>query len=135
MITVRHESVTDAHRAEVAAAFDARTKAKTDTSAGMLHEADMLDGAHFYRVLEDGVPVAWYVMRERLGPAGREAHISLAHGRAGVDLVREVVPLIERQCAGTCRAITLETRRRGLVKKLEAGGFAVSSLKLRKELA
>jgi hypothetical protein len=44
------------------------------------------------------------------------------------------MPLIERQCSGTCRAVTLETRRRGLIKKLEARGFAVSSVKLRKEL-
>lgn len=134
MISIRHEPITDAHRAEVAAAFDTPiARAKTDTSGGMVDGVDVLEGAAFYRVRDDGVPVAFYVLRARRGRAGIDAEVVLAHGRAGFDLVAHVMPLIERQCAG-CHALRIETRRPGLVKKLERAGFEQASVILTKEL-
>ncbi|WP_431825288.1 hypothetical protein [Burkholderia sp. F1] len=137
MITLRAETITDAHRAEVAEAFDAtpRLRAKTDTSAGMVDAADCIAGGTFFRVLDDGEPVAFYVLRLRVRGLRREAEIVLAHGRAGFDLVEHVLPLIERQCAMVgCAATRVETRRPGLVKKLENSGYARASVVLRKEL-
>jgi len=135
MITIRHEPTTDAHRAEVARAFDESPlmRAKTDTSGGMVDGVDCLANAEFFRVFDDGVPVAFYVLRARQGRAGIDAEITLAHGRAGVDLVDAVLPLIERQCAG-CHALRIETRRAGLMKKLERAGYRKSSVILTKEL-
>jgi hypothetical protein len=135
MITIRHEPTTDEHRAEVARAFDesALMRAKTDTSGGMVDGVDCLHNAQFFRVFDDGEPVAFYVLRARQGRAGIDAEITLAHGRAGFDLVGEVLPLIERQCAG-CHAMRVETRRAGLMKKLKRAGYRQASVILTKEL-
>jgi hypothetical protein len=137
MITLRHEPVTDAVRDEVAAVFDTVPLLieKTDTSGGQVAGVDCLNGGQFFRVLIDGAPVAWYVLRARQGRAGLDAEITIAAGRAGVDLVGEVLPLIERQAASIgCHAMRIETRRAGLMKKLERAGYAQSSVILRKEL-
>lgn len=136
MIALQSEPITDDVRAEVAAAFDASPLviAKTDTSGGQVAGVDCL-GGQFFRVLIDGAPVAWYVLRAREGRAGIDAEISIAHGRAGVDLVAQVLPLIERQAASIgCRAMRVETRRPGLMKKLERAGYARKSVILMKEL-
>lgn len=136
MITLRAEPVTDAVRAEVAAVFDTSPLmiAKTDTSGGQVAGVDCLTG-QFFRVLIDGEPVAWYVLRARQGRAGLHAEIAIAYGRAGVDLVAQVLPLIERQAERIgCRAMRVETRRPGLMKKLERAGYAKSSVILTKEL-
>lgn len=135
MITIRHEPTTEAHRAEVARAFDESPwmRAKTDTSGGMVDGVDCLDNAQFFRVFADGAPVAFYVLRARQGRKGITAEIALAHGRADVDLVDTVLPLIEKQCAG-CHAMRIETRRAGLMKKLERAGYQRASVILTKEL-
>jgi hypothetical protein len=135
MLTIRHEPTTDAHRAEVARAFDESPfmRAKTDTSGGMVDGVDCLATGEFFRVFDDGVPVAFYVLRARNGRRGVTAEITLAHGRAGFDLVGEVLPVIERQCAG-CVQLRIETRRAGLMKKLERAGYRRASVILTKEL-
>lgn len=135
MLTIRHEPTTEAHRAEVARAFDESPlmRAKTDTSGGMVDGVDCLANAEFFRVLDDGAPVAFYVLRARQGRKGVTAEITLAHGRADVDLVDTVLPLIEKQCAG-CQQMRIETRRAGLMKKLERAGYERASVILTKEL-
>src|SRR5581483_2446709 len=102
MIAIRQEPITEAHRAEVAHAFDStpEQRAKTDTSGGLVDAADCLAGANFFRVYADGEPVAFYVLRLRARGERRVVEVTLAHGRADFDLVKHVVPLIERQCAG-----------------------------------
>lgn len=137
MITLRAEPITDAIRAEVAAALDGTPtmRAKTDTSAGMVDAADCIVGGTFFRVLDDGVPVAFYVLRLRVRGARRDAEILVAHGRAGFDLVEHVVPLIAQQCEAVgCEAVRVQTRRAGLVRKLENMGFSRASVVLRMEL-
>lgn len=134
MIACRQEPVTPAIVAEVAAAFGGSlARAKTDTSGGMVEATDLLAGGNFFRVFADGVPVLFYVLHMRVRGERREAEITLAHGRAGFDLVEHVLPVIERQCAH-CHALRIETRRPGLMKKLERAGYARASVILRKEL-
>ena len=72
MITLKHEPASEAHRAEVAAAFDTSPfmVAKTDTSGGMVTGVDCLDGGQFFRVYSDDAPVAFYVLRARQGRGG-----------------------------------------------------------------
>jgi hypothetical protein len=134
MIQCRQEPVTVAIAAEVAAAFGGVTRAKTDTSGGMVEAPDLLAGGNFFRVFADGVPVLFYVLHMRIRGERREAEITLAHGRAGFDLVTHVLPVIERQCAH-CHALRIETRRPGLMKKLERAGYEQASVIYRKELA
>ncbi|KVC68554.1 hypothetical protein WT10_32705 [Burkholderia stagnalis] len=137
MITLRAEPITEAIRAEVEAALDGTPamRAKTDTSAGMVDAADCIVGGTFFRVLDDGVPVAFYVLRLRARGDRRDAEIVVAHGRAGFDLVEHVVPLIAQQCAAVgCEAVRVQTRRAGLVRKLENMGFSRASVVLRMEL-
>lgn len=135
MISVRQEPITDAHRIEAAQAFDSpEQRAKTDTSGGLADAADCLVGANFFRVYADGVPVAFYVLRLRVRRERRAVEITLAHGRADFDLVEHVLPIIERQCAGLCSALRIETCRPGLMKKLERAGFERASVILSKEL-
>ena len=135
MIQCRQEPITADIAAEVAAAFDATpvVRGKTDTSGGMSDAVECLSGANFFRVLHDGVPVAFYVLRMRVRGDRREAEIALAHGRAGFDLVANVLPVIERQCAH-CGALRIQTKRAGLMKKLERAGYVRASVILRKEL-
>ncbi|PMS38475.1 hypothetical protein [Trinickia symbiotica] len=134
-LEIRTEATTDAVRAEVAAAFDATPfqRAKTDTSGGRVDAVECLNGAVFYRVLEDGKPAAFFVVRVDEGNGRKEARITLAHGRAGFDLVAVVLPIIEALFSW-CDAVSLQTRRRGLMKKLHAAGYATAAVTLRKDL-
>jgi hypothetical protein len=137
VITIEHEHVTDTHRAEVEAAFDSSPwlRAKTDTSGGMVDAVDCLKGANFFRVLDDGRAVAFFVLRMHFRGERRAAEVTLAHGRAGFDLVEGVLPLIERMCKGVgCANVRIETRRAGLMKKLERAGYEQASVILSKEL-
>ena len=137
MITVeiRGEAVTDAVRAEVARLLDgdARMRVKTDTSGGMADAVDCLWNALFFRVYADGAPVAFYALRFRKKGALVHGEVTIAHGRAGFDLVRYVLPLIEQQC-GHCAALRIETKRAGLMKKLERAGYGHASTILEKRL-
>lgn len=137
MIEIRAETVTAAHRAEVAAGFDATEaqRAKTDTSGGMVDAVDCLNGACFFRVIADGEPVAFYVLKLRRRGARCTAEVTLAHGRAGFDLVAHVLPLIEQQCTRHgVDALRIETRRVGLMKKIERAGYTRASAIYTKEL-
>ncbi|MDR5739494.1 hypothetical protein [Caballeronia sp. LZ016] len=129
------ERITQSVRDEVAAAFGASMLAKVDTSGGMVEAVDCLAAGEFFRVLVDGVPVLFYVIECRESGGKREAEVTLAHGRADVDLVQVVLPVIERQAAAAgCSRMRIETRRAGLMKKLERAGYARASVILRKEL-
>lgn len=134
-LEIRTEATTDDVRAEVAAEFDATPwqRAKTDTSGGRVDAVECLAGAVLYRVLADGEPVAFFVVRIDEGNGRKEARITLAHGRAGFDLVAVVLPIIEAMFSA-CDSISLQTRRAGLVKKLRTAGYATAAVTLRKEL-
>lgn len=110
---------------EVCDAFaDPQLWEKVDTSGQTPRE--LVIGQTFCRVLVDGVPVAFYVLYFYQGEDGTEAFITAAHGRASLDLCRVVVPLIERQCAG-CSGVAMRTKRRGLIRKMAAAGYATVS--------
>lgn len=129
MIEIRPEPWTEAHAEEVRRAVAARPD--IDTGGGLADPAETMRGGVFCRVLSDGVPVLFYVLMPNQYARGAEAEIAFAHGRAGFDLVAEVLPLIEHQCR-EFDAITIETRRKGLIKKLTAAGYEVAAVKLRK---
>lgn len=134
-IEIRPETVTERVHGEVAHAFDRSPwlRAKTDTSGGMADAVDCLWNALFFRVWADGEAVAFYALRFRKKGDLVHGEITLAHGRAEFDLVRHVLPVIERQCAH-CAALRIETKRAGLIKKLEAAGYGRASVILEKKL-
>jgi len=134
-LEITAEPATDGVRSEVQVAFDASPwqRAKTDTSGGRVDAVECLNGAVFYRVRANGEPVAFFVVRIDEGNGRKEARITLAHGRAGFDLVAVVMPIIEAMFSA-CDSISLQTRRAGLVKKLHAAGYATAAVTLRKEL-
>ncbi|WP_249191191.1 hypothetical protein [Burkholderia vietnamiensis] len=113
---------------EVCAIFDANPNlwAKIDTSGGTLAADELVHGELLCRVYADGEPVAIYVLHFYTAQEGREAFITLAYGRAALDLCRVVLPLIELQCAG-CRGIGMRTKRPGLKRKLGAAGYVTVS--------
>ncbi|MGU8077833.1 hypothetical protein [Burkholderia pyrrocinia] len=94
---------------------DAAMRAKTNTGGTV--DGAIIGGA-FFRVYADGEPVAWYVLQ----PFEGVAEIAAAYGRAEVDLVATVLPVIERQCE-PFGAVCVTTKRRGLIKKLETAGY------------
>lgn len=129
MIEIRPEPWTDAHIAEVNAAFAQHDK--SDTSRGLMAPHECVRGGTFCRVWRDGEPVAWYVLHGAQHAHGSEAEVSLAYGRADVDLVAEVLPLIEYQCRAF-DAIRIETCRPGLIRKLKRMGYGMDAVILRK---
>lgn len=117
---------------DAATAF-ADVYARYDTSGGLVALPDLLEHASVHEVLEDGDPVAWFAVR---GYAHREAHeveLLIAAGRASVDLSRSVLPFIE-SCVRPADALTIYTRRPGLVRKLLKQGYRVDATVLRKTL-
>ncbi|WAL84958.1 hypothetical protein OYT13_11430 [Pandoraea sp. XJJ-1] len=133
VIECRAEDITPEVLDEVSAIFSGRTRDKTTTSDGVTAESDVVRGGCFFRVHEDGEPVAWYVLGFTQEAGGVIATVRLAHGRAGFDLVSHVLPLIERQCEG-CASLRIETRRPGLIRKLSRAGYRATSVTMRKKL-
>jgi hypothetical protein len=119
----------DARRA-YAAAFTQ----KTDTSGGLNTIEAVLDGALLFDVKSGGVTVARYALRTAKRPAGVEVYVVAAVGSmAGVDLIQTLEPFIVQQCSGAA-ALTINTRRRGLMRKLQRQGWTVDSVVMRKKI-
>ncbi|WP_427306602.1 hypothetical protein [Cupriavidus sp. H39] len=129
-IEITPEVWTDAHDAEIHAAFHGH--AKSDASGGLVKSTEYgRDYGTFCRVWRDGEPVAWYVLMAHCHAETTEIEIALAHGRADFDLVAEVLPLIEIQCRDA-DAIRITTCRPGLIKKLRRLGYRSEAVVLRK---
>lgn len=97
--------------------------------------ADMCDGSECYEVRADGKPVMHYILRRVQHSNGRfDGFIMAAEGRcAGVDLTGTMVPFMERQLAD-CDYIEVQTKRRGLGRKLARQGYELGGVILRKKL-
>jgi hypothetical protein len=119
-------------RAAYASAFDGRC----DTSGGLGSLDAALDGAALFDVVAGGVVVGRYALKPMHRAHGTEIFIVAAAGAAaGVDLVASVLPYVEQQCTGSGAArLTVNTRRRGLVKKLTGQGWQIDSYVLRKKI-
>lgn len=111
------------------------TDARLDTTGGLASLEEVTAGAECFRVLDaDGAPVLHYALAENPHARGSEVVIVAAAGSmTGVDLVRTVLPYIERQASGAA-AVCVHTRRRGLVAKMAAQGYQIDGFILRKKL-
>lgn len=103
---------------------------KTDTTGGTLSAGALLSCCVFFVVKVDGLPSGYYALQQ----VGAELVVVAASGGAeGVDLVASVMPAVIRQAEGL-HAVTVHTKRRGLIAKLAAQGFKIEGFILRKAL-
>lgn len=120
----------DAARAAYAKAFDARR----DTTGGLGDMEACLRRSQLFDVVLGGQVVARYALEQVQADKGVEVWVTALAGHLpGVDLVRGLSPYIERQCA-QADCLTMQTRRPGLVKKLEREGWELSAYIMRKKL-
>lgn len=127
---IERGALDDAARAAYARAFEG----KRDTTGGLGDMEACLAGAVLFDVRVAGQIVARYALKQVQRDHGTEVFIVGAAGNLpGVDLVQTIVPYIEQQCADVDR-LTINTRRRGLVHKLQKQGWTLDSYVMRKKL-
>lgn len=120
----------DDARAAYARAFDERR----DTTGGLGDMDACLQEAQLYEVQVAGVTVARYALKQVDRARGSEVFIVAAAGHApGFDLVQSVEPVIAAQCAAV-DCLTINTRRKGLVKKLSKQGWTLDAFVMRKKI-
>lgn len=108
-VSVRHVSAAEA----LPLLALAEPYATTDESLGQLARAGMC-----FVLEQEGRPVlAWSVQAH-----SAELFILAAAGRAGFDLTRAGLAVIEQQAEGFA-SVAFQTRRRGLMRKAEALGY------------
>jgi hypothetical protein len=111
-------------------AFDARR----DTTGGLGDMVACLTRSQLFDVKLGDQVVARYALQQVDRAKGVEVFITAAAGSLpGVDLVDAVTPYIASQCA-TADRLTINTRRKGLVKKLLGQGWTLDSYVMRKKL-
>jgi hypothetical protein len=129
-LTIEPGQLDDAARAAYAKAFDARR----DTTGGLGDMVACLTRAQLFDVKLGDQVVGRYALHQVDRAKGVEVFIVGAAGRLpGGDLVDLVEPFIVRQCA-TADRLAINTRRKGLVKKLLRQGWTLDSYVLRKKL-
>lgn len=107
---------------------------KRDTTGGLGSMDTAFEGAELFDLVIDGKTVGRYALKAVTRAKGTEVFVIAATGRVkGVDLLASVFPAIEQQCQGADR-VTVNTRRRGMVKKLLAMGWTLDSFVLRKKI-
>lgn len=122
----------DAARAEYAKAFTART----DTTGGLADMDACLERGKLFEVKVGGEVVARYALQIVDCDNGSEVWVTAAAGSLpGIDLVHVLAPYVARQAAEAgARAVSVSTRRRGLVKKLQREGWTLDAYVIRKKL-
>lgn len=130
ILTIEPGQLDDAARAAYAKAFDARR----DTTGGLGDMVACLSRAQLFDVKLGDQVVARYALQQVDRAKGVEVFVVGAAGSVpGVDLIQVVEPYIAQQCAQADR-LAINTRRKGLVKKLLRQGWTLDSYVMRKKL-
>lgn len=101
-----------------------------DTSGGLVPIEALTHHALFAAEL-NGAPIVHYVVAAEKSGGLINASIEAALGGAHFDLTKKILPLIEESLQGA-DVITINTRRRGLVRKLLKQGYSLDAMVLRK---
>ncbi len=108
-----------------------------DTTGGLMTIKELLAGAQCFEVIDEtGRSVGSYAVEVFTHDGGNEAVVVAAVGAMpGVDLTASVLPGVEQQARGAgCAAVTIHTRRRGLLAKLKAAGYRCDGFIMRKTI-
>ncbi|HYC45376.1 MAG TPA: hypothetical protein VED01_07790 [Burkholderiales bacterium] len=121
---------------EIRAQFAALLGAKYDTGGGLCGVRDLLDGCALFEVSRGAELVGHYALKVEQRAHGNEGVIVGAigadpGGRGRAPLTRHVLPLLEQQFIDA-RAITIYTRRLGLVRELARQGYTCEGFIMRK---
>lgn len=104
-----------------------------DTTDGASSQEDHERDCSFCLVLDDaGQPCGAFSLRT----VGKTVWIMQAGGQlAGSDLVKSVLPCIEREARKNALGqIAITTRRKGLVRKMQRAGYQITGITLRKRI-
>lgn len=109
--------------------------AKWDTTDGLCVIEEIIGRGCPLLVNDQGRAVAVVVIEHVQYQQGRELFIRVARQLVpGVDLTERVLPEIETTFGYDCVAVTMRTRRAGLVAKLEKTGYYETAKIMRKKL-
>ena len=108
---------------------------KWDCSSGMCSIEEIIGNGMPFLVIDVGQPVAVVVLQHVQHAHGRELVIRVAMQLAACGgLTERVLPEIERVFGAECQAVTVYTRRAGLVAKLQNAGYDEAAKIMRKKL-
>lgn len=109
---------------------------KADTALGIMTLPEKLQGCTVFGVSIDGREVGAAALRITEHSGGDVLWImGGAGGVPGADMVRDVLPEMERTAAHNgCAQVAITTRRKGLVKKMEQAGYEITGYTLRKRI-
>lgn len=103
--------------------------------SGMYGVADIIGGGVAYMASDQGGPLAVIVVEQVDHEHGRELVVRAALQVAPQgDVVGRVLPEIERVFGAGCDALTVYTKRAGLVRKMQAAGYTEAAKIMRKKL-
>lgn len=99
--------------------------------------ADLVKGCALFDVIDEGRAVAAFAVRVDAFESGREVSVTAAGGEASSDGATEAIAeWCESQARDRigARVLTCQTRRRGLVRRLERQGYRITGYVLTKEI-
>ncbi len=109
---------------------------RCDTSAGAVTSAQLCQEGFTFDVQSGGASVGAYNLQIEDAPGARVAWVTAFGGQLdGVDLTATVEPAIQAQARALgAQQIAMQTKRRGLIRKLQKLGYEVTGVTLRKRL-
>lgn len=108
---------------------------KWDWTNGLYGVEDIIGGGLVYLASDDDGPLVVVAVDQVLHLGGRELVIRAALQLAAAgDATERVLPEVERVFGKDCNAVTVYTKRAGLVRKMEQAGYAPAATIMRKNL-
>lgn len=97
--------------------------------------AELVDGCALFELEHEGRTVGAFAFDVQEDGDGRVIHCTAAGGEPGFDLAGEMVAFADSEAARIgAHAVVVQTRRRGLVRRLQRAGFhQVAGFTLRKD--
>jgi len=109
--------------------------AKWDWTDGLLGVRDIIGDGIVYLAYDDQGPMMVVAVDHHVHEGGRELVIRAALQLASSgDATERVLPEIERVFGGGCSAVTVYTKRLGLVRKMEKAGYSQAATIMRKKI-
>lgn len=118
--------------AEARDAFARLLQPGIDTAGGLQSVDNLLAGAQLYEWIEGGAIVARHALLVRQHDHGAEGVIVAAAGASPLPFAQSLA-IMEGQFLDV-RAVTVYTRRRGMVKQLARCGYGIDGFILRKRV-